>query len=244
MFRIEPMTIDDIAAVGRVERRCFSNPWPSSAYRRELQMPDRNYYVLMRDHSIADGTEVADEPAGGETAEEASRRAIRRSLLPLGFGRRGDRRAQRRRANGLPPVVGFAGMWLMFDEAHITTIGVDPAYRGRHLGEWLLVALIDEALRRGANWLTLEVRVSNEAAQNLYRKYGFTVHGTRRRYYSDNNEDAYVMWSPALSDEAYQVRLNQLRAELGERLDLPSPLPASPVGATAAIGSAGPPIVE
>ncbi len=111
-------------------------------------------------------------------------------------------------------------MWIMYDEAHVTTIGVDPESRGRGLGELLLVALFDEALRRGAGWLTLEVRVSNEAAQALYRKYEFTIQGTRRRYYSDNNEDAYIMWSPSLRDHAYLQRYAALRRTIGDRLGL------------------------
>ena len=97
-------------------------------------------------------------------------------------------------------------MWLAFDEAHVTTIGIDPDYQGRGLGELLLLCLFDEAVARGANWLTLEVRVSNDAAQSLYRKYGFTVHGTRRRYYSDNNEDALIMWTRPLTDNGYLGR--------------------------------------
>ncbi len=115
-------------------------------------------------------------------------------------------------------IIGFAGMWLAFDEAHITTIGVDPAQRGRGLGELLLLCMFDEAVKRGANWLTLEVRVTNAAAQALYRKYGFTTHGTRKRYYSDNNEDALIMWSPALGEAEYRAEVESRRAALARRL--------------------------
>ena len=110
-------------------------------------------------------------------------------------------------------------MWILYDEAHVTTIGVEPSFRGRGLGELLLVAMFDEALRRAANWLTLEVRVSNEPAQTLYRKYGFAVQGTRKRYYSDNNEDALIMWSRSLQESAYQSELAKLRRELMDRLN-------------------------
>jgi len=109
-------------------------------------------------------------------------------------------------------------MWQSFDEAHVTTIGVDPAYRGQSLGELLLLSMFDAAMARGANWLTLEVRVSNEPAQALYRKYGFTVHGVRKRYYSDNNEDALIMWSRALSEPDVQAELEVHRAALQARL--------------------------
>jgi ribosomal-protein-alanine N-acetyltransferase len=109
-------------------------------------------------------------------------------------------------------------MWLAFDEAHITTIGVDPEHRGSGLGELLLLCMYDEAMDRGVNWLTLEVRVTNTAAQSLYRKYGFTAHGTRKRYYSDNNEDALIMWSPALGEAEYLAEIKSRRAALERRL--------------------------
>ena len=136
-----------------------------------------------------------------------------RSLLPIGRGRHPE-------GNGreLTAVIGFAGMWLAFDEAHITTIGVEPAQRGRGLGELLLLCMFDEAVGRNANWLTLEVRVTNTAAQALYRKYGFTAHGTRKRYYSDNNEDALIMWSPALGEPEYRGEVESRRAALASRL--------------------------
>ena len=80
------------------------------------------------------------------------------------------------------------------------------------------MTLIDEAIQRGATWVTLEVRVSNHVAQSLYRKYGFTVQGRRPRYYSDNNEDAYIMWSESLRDPAYRQRLRELRQSVLGRL--------------------------
>jgi len=89
------------------------------------------------------------------------------------------------------------------------------------------LALIDEAVRRGATWLTLEVRVSNDIAQDLYRKYGFAVQGTRRRYYSDNNEDAYVMWSRSLRDPAYLARIEELRRALATRFGPSIVVPAA-----------------
>ena len=109
-------------------------------------------------------------------------------------------------------------MWVLYEEAHITTIGVDPTLRGQGLGELLLMDLFDEAMRRSATWVTLEVRVTNATAQNLYRKYGFTIEGRRPRYYSDNNEDAYIMWSESLKDPAYRQRIEELRRTILQRL--------------------------
>lgn len=109
-------------------------------------------------------------------------------------------------------IVGYCGMWVIFDEAHITTIAVDPQYRGMHVGERLVVGLIDAALARGARWMTLEVRRSNLAAQQLYKKYGFREIGMRKGYYSDNREDAIIMWTGSLLDPSFKDRLKELRA--------------------------------
>jgi len=108
-------------------------------------------------------------------------------------------------------LVGYAGMWVILDEAHITTIAVEPALRGQRVGERLLVGLIDAAMERGARWMTLEVRKSNDTAQNLYHKYGFREIGTRKGYYSDNREDAIVMWTGNLREREFQERLARLR---------------------------------
>ena len=111
-------------------------------------------------------------------------------------------------------IIGYAGMWVTVDEAHVTTIAVSPAHRRRKIGERLLVALIDEATKRGARWVTLEVRKSNHGAQALYQKYGFKEIGTRKGYYSDNHEDAIVMWTGNIWEDAYQERLKENRASL------------------------------
>jgi ribosomal-protein-alanine N-acetyltransferase len=97
-------------------------------------------------------------------------------------------------------VVGFAGMWLMVDEAHIITVAVDPDQRGRGFGKKLVVELLLRAQEQAASCATLEVRVSNEAAIGLYETLGFTRSGIRKRYYPDNREDALVMWLHDLAE--------------------------------------------
>lgn len=202
-YSIGLMQQDDVPEVSRVERQCFSNPWPSSAYRRELRNPANNYYIVLRE-----GQDAAQQEHERERHEARGLGA--RLPLPLPFLRRADEPSS--------AIVGFAGMWILFDEAHVTTIGVLPERRGRGLGELMLVDLFAEAERRRAEWLTLEVRVSNEQAQRLYTKYGFHSQGVRRRYYSDNNEDAYIMWSESMHNPAYLARVQELRERLYARL--------------------------
>ena len=91
-------------------------------------------------------------------------------------------------------LAGYCGVWLVVDEAHITNVAVLPDYRGRGLGEALMRKIMSIAIEFGARVMTLEVRVSNTPAQHLYRKLGFQDGGIRKRYYSDNQEDALVMW--------------------------------------------------
>jgi len=90
-------------------------------------------------------------------------------------------------------IIGYAGFWFVVDEAHINTFAVHPHWRGRGVGEQLLVALLKQALELGAVEATLEVRAGNIVAQNLYRKYNFEVVGRRKHYYRDNQEDALIM---------------------------------------------------
>ena len=111
-------------------------------------------------------------------------------------------------------IVAYGGIWVILEDSHVTTIAVHPDRRGKRLGEEMLVHLLDEAIERGASWITLEVRETNDVAQKLYRKYGFTVVSTRRGYYSDNNESALVMWAGNLRGPLYASRLAALKAAL------------------------------
>lgn len=113
-------------------------------------------------------------------------------------------------------VVAFAGIWLMVDEAHITTFGVHPAHRRRGVGRRLLLELADVALELGSARMTLEVRVSNEPAQALYRSFGFVEAGRRVAYYSDDGEDALVMTTPDLSGARMRGLLAAERARAVE----------------------------
>jgi [ribosomal protein S18]-alanine N-acetyltransferase len=193
---LESMEPEDVAEVSQLDHRCFTNPWPQSAYRRELNNPEGNFYVVLRQRL----------PGAQAREAEAAENTLSRVSRWLWSEEERD------------SIVGYAGMWIRAGEAHVTTIGVAPELRGRGLGELLFVSLFEEAIARGAEWLTLEVRVSNMQAQRLYEKYGMSKHGVRKRYYSDNGEDADIMWSQSLSDPAYVQRVERLRDLLADRL--------------------------
>lgn len=95
-------------------------------------------------------------------------------------------------------IVGYFGMWVILQEAHITNIAVHPDFRRQGIGEELLRFAFEKAKELGANKMTLEVRVTNIPARNLYKKMGFVERGIRKGYYTDTNEDAIVMWKDNL----------------------------------------------
>ncbi|MCS7222730.1 MAG: ribosomal protein S18-alanine N-acetyltransferase [Anaerolineae bacterium] len=118
----------------------------------------------------------------------------------------------------LPALLAYGGLWLLEEEAHICTLATHPSFRRHGLGEWLLLHLLDLSRSVGAERATLEVRASNLTAQRLYRRTGFEQTGVRRRYYSDNNEDALIMATPSLRAPAMQRLLAQRRAIVSARL--------------------------
>ena len=216
-YRVDEMTMADLPRIVEIERLAYTTPWPPSAYRRELQENRMAHYIVVRDAWLA-----PHEPA--ITARDDQRKPFPLSLLPV----------------RMPPVispeaaniVAFSGLWHMINEAHITTIAVHPDYRGRGVGELMLSTMIDRSYAVHARYVTLEVRVSNYVAQNLYRKYGFSQTGVRRRYYSDNHEDAFVMSTENITAETYRERFVELKARLADRLEADNkpPLPEADAG--------------
>lgn len=193
-YRIEPMTPQDIEAVMNIELVSFTAPWSARAYDYEVRYNEMaHYYVarLQKEMPINSGAS---------------------SLLQRWFKR------QPAQTNTPLMVVGYGGFWLMVDEAHISTLATHPLWRRRGIGELLLLAMIDQATEIGARWVTLEVRTSNIGAQALYRKYGFEVTGLRKKYYSDNGEDALIMTTPIITTIEYQQKLQALKSALFNRL--------------------------
>ena len=109
-------------------------------------------------------------------------------------------------------VVGYSGLMLTGEDAHVTTIAVDPAWHRHKIGTRMLLNLAREAVARGARHLTLEVRMSNEPAQAMYRRFGFHPAGVRKNYYVETNEDALIMWADDIDTEEYAERLATIEA--------------------------------
>jgi ribosomal-protein-alanine N-acetyltransferase len=133
-------------------------------------------------------------------------------------------------------VVGYGGLMVSGDDGHITTLAVDPTWHRRKIASRLLLALVREGVSRGVASLTLEVRVGNTAAQELYRQFGFAPAGIRKNYYVETNEDALVMWAHDVDGAEYARRLERIEAGVpgitllhdGRSLDEGSDLPGGP----------------
>jgi len=190
-FGVWPMEEGDIPQVAEIEREAFPEVWPPTSFRRELTNPLARYLVCRKEGSRVE------VPAP----------------LPSALGRL---LVRLRLAPPPPPpdprdlVVGYVGLWFLADEAHIISIAVRRAYRGRGLGELLLLSALELSVLRGARYATLEVRVSNRVAQGLYAKYGFQQVGLRPRYYADNGEDAFILTVEGIDTPAYRERLRAL----------------------------------
>ena len=110
--------------------------------------------------------------------------------------------------NELGEVIGYAGFWMVLDEAHITTISIHSSHRRKHIGEAILRKIIEDCWKNEVKYITLEVRVSNIAAIKLYEKYGFKSLSTRKAYYQDNKEDALIMWTENIFYDSFKALYN------------------------------------
>ena len=111
-------------------------------------------------------------------------------------------------------LIAYAGTWHIIDEAHVTTIAVKKSHLRRHIGEAIIVKILEDCYEAGIKYLTLEVRVSNEPAINLYSKYGFNSLGSRKGYYQDNNEDALIMWTENIFYDKFKTRFIENKENL------------------------------
>ncbi len=166
------MRVEDIPDVHLIERASFPVPWPTYAFRQELETNRLARYLIVRSGDV---------------------------------------------------IVAYGGLWMMVDEAHVTTFAVLPEWRRQGIGARLLLALLDLANDLGATVATLEVRISNMDARRLYERFGFRPVGVRPRYYSDNSEDALIMTTEELGSRAMRQRVALLRETLETALPLRPP---------------------
>jgi ribosomal-protein-alanine N-acetyltransferase len=196
-YIIRFMEYEDIPQVAQIDREAFPGEWmfrSQSAYKQDLDNPSIRYVVACKEKHVPESEGQA--------------------MPKLPWFKRLF--SYRRRLNTSEDIVGFSGFWMLMREAHIIAIGVRNGYRRLGIGEGLLIATIELAQIVNANAVTLEVRASNEIAQELYRKYGFQVVGRRLKYYSSDGEDAIIMSTDSITSLPYQASFQQLKKDFAQ----------------------------
>ncbi len=205
-YYMRRMRTEDVNQATEIDRESSPNQWPPADYKYELHNRMARYIVVCDDEKTY-AVKESETPTKSTGFTSRLRRWFRRS------------RSSRDELPAPPAhyVIGFAGIWLMAGEAHVTNIAVRLAYRRRGLGELLLISLIDIARELKASIVTLEVRTSNTTAQGLYLKYGFNQTGIRHGYYVDrgyqidSREDGAVMSTEDITLDTFQTRLEKLK---------------------------------
>ena len=209
-FALRPLQEGDAVQAAEIERDAFPTLFPPTSFGRELRNRMANYLVAWRRDDLGGPHHGAATPNGDPddvAASSGSPHSISR-LLETARGLFAKRNAAW--ARGQQYIAGFMGTWYLVDEAHIVSIGVRSEHRGLGIGELLLIGAIEHAIQHNSTVVTLEVRVSNDIAQKLYKKYGFTERGVRKGYYTDDREDALIMTTDEIQSRSSLDRFRSL----------------------------------
>ena len=199
-FSVRTAAREDLAILESIEREAFPGITPVTRLERDLARLNGLYLAATRGwhpeekefgprYAISTKAEKEDVSFTARVKRNVDRYVldrVARPKLPSGY------------------IAGFVGLWFVLDEAHVVIIGLRESDRRKGIGELLLISAIEQAVENDSRVVTLEVRESNEAAIELYRKYGFQEVGLRRRYYSDNGENAVIMTTPPIQSDDYQ----------------------------------------
>ncbi|PZC48128.1 MAG: ribosomal-protein-alanine N-acetyltransferase [Chloroflexi bacterium] len=197
---IRGMEPQDIAQLVNIEREAFPTQWPPTPFRQDLRNRMARYLVSWH------ADRLYEPPAQPPLPPPTPNIILRWARVVV------DKfTAPPAPEEPTELISGYVGVWLIAGEAHITSIAVAERFKGSGLGELLVLGALEMALDRDCTVCTLEVRVSNTVAQNLYTKWGFEIQGVRKAYYMDNREDAYIMTTPSFSTDAYQDLFHQRR---------------------------------
>ncbi len=208
---VRRMRKEDIDSVLEIDREAFPTEWPPPNLRRELDNHLAHYIVACDAGNLV-------PPSAAATAVRADDGLTGiRMRLRRWFSSAPDPSVSERRATGPERIIGFAGIWIMADEAHVTTIATRIDDRRKGIGELLLQSIVHLTVTLSAAIVTLEVRVSNDSAQALYSKYGFRQMGFRRGYYTDNLEDALLMSTENIGAASFQALFRELTGAYRQR---------------------------
>lgn len=205
-FSVRIASLEDSAMLESIEREAFPGMTPVTRIERDLTRENGLYLAAIRDwdpnerdlgprFAIATQFEKEDGSFTAKVKRNVDRYLldyVSKPKLPSDY------------------IAGFVGLWFVLDEAHVVIIGIREKDRRRGIGEQLLISALEQAKLNDSRVVTLEVRQSNEPAIELYKKYGFQEVGLRRRYYSDNGENAVIMTTPPIQHDDFQTQFASL----------------------------------
>ncbi len=205
-FAVRPFQEGDFAQMEEIEREVFPTMVPHTSFRREFRNRIAHYFVIYeQSRNINECTRISNRRPSSISIFRS--RIINNSL---GKVREFFSKTFSELHHTEQVIVGFIGVWYIVQESHIVSIAVRPEYRRQGFGELLLIGAIEHAMKFNINSMTLEVRVSNCIARNLYAKYNFCGRGLRKRYYTDDREDALIMTNDNLCQIEYRSRFYKL----------------------------------
>jgi len=197
------MSPEDLPQVKEIDREAFLSAWVQTAFKNELKNPLAHYLVI-----VDEKTKVLPEAKAGGFFGLLSR--IKQLFT----------RGAQSPPQAIEYIFGFAGFWMMADEAHITTLAVREQHHRKGIGELLVISIIDLARKLDARIITLEVRISNTIAQSLYKKYGFEQTGLRHSYYTDNKEDGVIMSTEDINSAPFKAHVENLKQNYSRRYNI------------------------
>jgi ribosomal-protein-alanine N-acetyltransferase len=177
----------------KIDQLCFGGLWSRDGYQREIDSPNSSLLTLSVKEIEAsnDNSTPNNSPRNDQSEQEPNQKH---------------------------QLMGIGCFWAILEEAHITLLGINPNYQRQGLGQLLLYALLQEAVERKLERATLEVRAGNQAAINLYEKFGFRLAGRRKKYYPKTGEDALILWRGGLAEQPFKLDLANWKAEISNRL--------------------------
>lgn len=215
-LELKPLKAEQLPAVIELDQLCFGGHWTLDGYRRELESSSSHFLTVCLGKSSVDGKSHSNynfensnnSPSAQLTLEQSN--ALNSNSSGVATNRSIEIPSQ---------LIGFGCFWSILEEAHITLLAVNPEYQHQGLGKLLFYGLLYLAHQQGLERATLEVRVSNQTALSLYKKFGFEEVGKRRRYYQDTGEDALILWRNHLATAEFNKILMSWQQEIKANLE-------------------------
>jgi [ribosomal protein S18]-alanine N-acetyltransferase len=200
-LKLNPPQIEQLDRIVDLDKSCLGGLWSLEGYQKELTSPNSSLLVL----SIP----TANVQTNSKQKEEASLSSVSSSSVSSLSTNAIANKEQ---------IIGCGCFWAILEEAHITLLMIHPDYQGLGLGQLLLYSLLKDAYKRQLERATLEVRVSNEVAISLYKKFGFQIAGRRKGYYQTTGEDALILWRGDLHRSQFEQDLKTWHEQISDRL--------------------------